>query len=202
VGCGDGRFCWEHHACPPTYYTGLDVSQDLLDTLKQKTNNQSTTVLSVAEQIPLDDCSVDLVVCAECFEHLPRPDLALQEFSRVLKPGGKIVIQTPSALRLRNFNPIHLVSLLVGYWIPSILLRKVIHEHTFTTTYTYHWDFTRQDFEGFAMGCPGLEVKSIRGTTYRFNPTGSGFHRFMNWMFHLPVVHWLGWDLTVVLRKV
>ncbi|MFY2655496.1 methyltransferase domain-containing protein [Achromobacter xylosoxidans] len=44
--------------------------------------------------------SIDIVVCQEGIEHLPNQLLALQEFHRVLKPGGTLVITTPNISNL------------------------------------------------------------------------------------------------------
>jgi hypothetical protein len=79
-------------------------------------------------------------------------------------------------------------------------LRQVLHENTFIRAYTYHWDFTRQDFKTFTNGC-ALAVENMHGATYRFNPNGSRLHRVLYRFFSLPFVHWFGWDITVVLRK-
>ena len=48
-----------------------------------------------ALQLPFKDCSFDAVICAEVYEHLYKPDLALNEMYRVLKPGGKIFLTIP-----------------------------------------------------------------------------------------------------------
>jgi SAM-dependent methyltransferase len=179
----------------------VDVAPTLLETVSAKTQGRGHTVLAVAEELGLPDGSVDMVICSEAFEHLPKPEAALAEFNRVLKPQGRIVIQSPNALRLRNFNPFHFLSLVVGYWCPKVLLAKIIHPNTFVYAFTFHWDFTRQDFARYAGICPGLSVKSIKGATYRFNPEGSLVHRLCARLFRLPIVHWLGWDLTVLLEK-
>lgn len=200
VGCGDGRLCWQYHACPPSNYIGVDVGSGGLEIARRKTNGLAQTIQSVAEDTRLPTHSVDLVVCSECFEHLPEPAVALREFCRILKPGGRIVIQSPNAMRLRNLNPFHLLSLLVGYFIPAVLLRKVVHENTFIEAFTYHWDFTRQDFRKYLRDSPGLTLELIHGAIYRFNPLGSPPHRLLARLFRAPVLHWLGWDLIVVLR--
>jgi SAM-dependent methyltransferase len=201
VGCGDGRLCWRYHACDPRDYIGVDVAPGGLETVSSKTQGQARTVLAVAEDLGLPDESVDMVICSEAFEHLPKPETALAEFNRVLKHQGRIVIQSPNALRLRNFNLFHLLSLVVGYWVPAVLLAKVVHPNTFVDAFTYHWDFTRQDVSRYARACPGLSVESVKGATYRFNPEGSLVHRLCARLFRLPVVHWLGWDLTLLLQK-
>jgi len=201
VGCGDGRLCWRYHICDPGDYIGVDVAPGLLETVCSKTQGRARAVLAVAEDLGLPAESVDIIICSEAFEHLPKPEAALAEFSRVLRSQGRIVIQSPNALRLRSLNPFHLLSLLVGYWCPEVLLAKIVYANTFVYAFTYHWDFTRQDFSRYACACPGLSVRSIKGATYRFNPEGSLVHRLCARLFRLPVVHWLGCDLTVLLEK-
>ena len=201
VGSGDGRLCWKYSACDPSNYIGVDVAPGLLDTLRRKTAGQATGILAVAEHLTLPDNSVDIVICSEAFEHLPDPGEALVEFNRVLKPGGRILIQSPNAMRMRNLNPFHLISLIAGFWIPKILLPKVVHENTFATAFTYHYDFTRQQMKAYAKQCGGLSIAKLRGATYRFNPDGGFWHRVWAAIFRLPLIHWLGWDLTIVMEK-
>lgn len=43
-----------------------------------------------AEELPFDDASFDLVTCRIAMHHFPNPRQALDEFARVLKPGGVI----------------------------------------------------------------------------------------------------------------
>jgi len=59
----------------------------------------------------LADASVDAVVSFETLEHLPNPDRLLQEFSRVLKPGGLFIGSVPNLWideQGRNPVPYHL----------------------------------------------------------------------------------------------
>lgn len=45
--------------------------------------------------MPLENESIDVVLCSEVFEHLKNPVLAVKEFSRILKPGGKLILTAP-----------------------------------------------------------------------------------------------------------
>lgn len=56
--------------------------------------------------IPEPDASFDAVLCTEVFEHLPDPLPALREFSRLLRPGGQLIVTAPFC-SLTHFAPYH-----------------------------------------------------------------------------------------------
>src|SRR3569623_1580056 len=45
--------------------------------------------------IPAPDASFDAVLCSEVLEHVPEPTHALDEFSRLLKLGGLLILTAP-----------------------------------------------------------------------------------------------------------
>jgi SAM-dependent methyltransferase len=45
--------------------------------------------------IPVSEASFDAVMCVEVLEHLPDPVLALRELTRILKPGGTLIVTAP-----------------------------------------------------------------------------------------------------------
>ena len=65
--------------------------------------------------IPEKDASFDVILCSEVFEHLPNALLALKEFSRLLKPGGKLISTAPFA-SLVHFAPYHYSTGFSKYW--------------------------------------------------------------------------------------
>lgn len=55
------------------------------------------------DRFPYADATFDCVLFCEIIEHLlTSPDAALSEISRVLQPGGFVIISTPNALRVSN----------------------------------------------------------------------------------------------------
>lgn len=51
--------------------------------------------------LPIPDNYADMILCQEGIEHLPNQLNALKEFSRILKPKGKLIITTPNISHLR-----------------------------------------------------------------------------------------------------
>lgn len=65
--------------------------------------------------IPEPDASFDVILCSEVFEHLPDALSALDEFSRLLKPGGKLITTAPFS-SLVHFAPYHYATGFSRYW--------------------------------------------------------------------------------------
>jgi SAM-dependent methyltransferase len=65
--------------------------------------------------IPEPDHSFDAILCSEVFEHLADPLAALDEFARLLKPGGKLIISAPFS-SLVHFAPYHFATGFSRYW--------------------------------------------------------------------------------------
>jgi SAM-dependent methyltransferase len=55
------------------------------------------------DRFPYGDATFDVVIFCEIIEHLlMSPDAPVSEISRILKPGGFVIISTPNAVRLAN----------------------------------------------------------------------------------------------------
>jgi SAM-dependent methyltransferase len=58
-------------------------------------------VVGDARRLPVRDAAFDVVLCTEMLEHVPEPQLAIDEMWRVLRPGGTLLLTT------RFLFPIH-----------------------------------------------------------------------------------------------
>ncbi|HEY7222359.1 MAG TPA: methyltransferase domain-containing protein [Micromonosporaceae bacterium] len=97
AGCGDGTFLDRLAKSldrPGTSYLGLDYSAHQIAKAKLLPYEFHQCDLGVGMPLPAE--SVDIVHAAEVIEHLVNPDLLLTEATRVLRPGGQIVITTPN----------------------------------------------------------------------------------------------------------
>jgi SAM-dependent methyltransferase len=87
-------------------YNGLGDSAGLQ---MGKWDNSNLDIVGDITNIPEPDASFDVILCTEVFEHLPNPIAAIQEFSRLLKQGGKVIITAPFC-SLTHFAPYHFYS--------------------------------------------------------------------------------------------
>jgi phosphatidylethanolamine/phosphatidyl-N-methylethanolamine N-methyltransferase len=76
---------------------GIDISEQMLRKARQRVverhlHNVEHLAVMDAERLDLPDASFDVVVAQYVVNTVPHPEAALDEFARVLKPGGEIVI--------------------------------------------------------------------------------------------------------------
>ena len=55
------------------------------------------------------DCRFDAILCTEVLEHVPYPNRAIAEFSRLLRGGGMLILTVPSN-SLRHMDPYYFYS--------------------------------------------------------------------------------------------
>jgi len=76
--------------------TGLDISRTMVEISRENSAAAAVTVefrQGDATEMPFADGSFDLIVCQAAFKNFRRPVSALNEMHRVLRPGGRAVIQ-------------------------------------------------------------------------------------------------------------
>jgi len=95
AGCGQSSSLSRRNT-PLLYLVGLDpLPEDM------KINNELRwRVQGVLEALPFADNTFSGIHCDSVFEHISDPKLVVGEFHRILKPGGRVIINTNSV-----FNP-------------------------------------------------------------------------------------------------
>jgi ubiquinone/menaquinone biosynthesis C-methylase UbiE len=75
--------------------TCLDLSPEMLRRARQRMKSRRPTYLAAdLSQLPFADESFDCVTCGYVLEHLPDPRCGLAEMSRVMVPGGRMLLLT------------------------------------------------------------------------------------------------------------
>ncbi len=100
LGCGDGLFTGEL-ARAGAVPVGVDVAQAALDRAHEREPNLPFRLAPIDGPLPLEDNAFDLVWASEVIEHVADTARWLSEVRRVLVPGGRLLITTPSHGRLR-----------------------------------------------------------------------------------------------------
>lgn len=78
---------------------GIDISDKILDKARERVkryslNNVEAIEVMDAEALTFEDSSFDVIVAQYVITAVPNPEKALDEFARVVRPGGEIVITT------------------------------------------------------------------------------------------------------------
>jgi ubiquinone/menaquinone biosynthesis C-methylase UbiE len=96
VAPGPGYFAIEIARLGRFQVTGLDISHTMVEISKENAAAAGVNIefrQGDATEMPFADGSFDLVVCQAAFKNFKRPVSALNEVHRVLRRGGRAVIQ-------------------------------------------------------------------------------------------------------------
>lgn len=86
-------------------------------------DNSKLDIVSDITKIPVQTASFDAVLCVEVLEHVPEPINALSELSRILKPGGKLILTLPFC-SMTHFAPYFFYTGFSKYWVEKFLPEK------------------------------------------------------------------------------
>lgn len=111
LGCGDGRHTRYLRLLDGISSVALDLGRDeverthgaltFMDALAPEQGGPAVgagpwlVVRGDGYRLPFPDATFDCVIISEVLEHLHDDDAALNELSRVMKPGGKLAISVP-----------------------------------------------------------------------------------------------------------
>lgn len=100
IGCGTGRHWKKIFQQHPKKLIGFDVSEGMLKILQQKFPQAETHHLISDELNNVENEYCDIIISTLTIAHIKDAKKALQEWSRILKPGGEIIVTDyhPAAL--------------------------------------------------------------------------------------------------------
>jgi SAM-dependent methyltransferase len=127
---------------------GVDLDERVIAAARAARPDISFEVADL-RQLPFGDAEFDLIVSFETIEHVPDPEVVLDEFRRLLRPGGLLALSTPNRDVYTPGNPFHLRELTpseledeLGSRFESFRLRR---QHTWVASGIF-------DDETFASG--------------------------------------------------
>ncbi|MGH9905861.1 MAG: class I SAM-dependent methyltransferase [Pyrinomonadaceae bacterium] len=113
LGCGSGAILCEVLKLKTSWRGyGLDISEVAIDYARRLANHKNVAArvdlqTGSLSDLPYRNNSLDVVIASEVVEHLPNPARAFAEFSRVLAPGGMLIVTMP----VESYSPAHMHAL-------------------------------------------------------------------------------------------
>lgn len=99
IGAGSGGKTTFYALNGAKRLTGIDMEEGFIsqarDFASSRNANNIDFIVANAEEMPFHDASFDMCVMNDVFEHLSKPEVVLKEVNRVLKPHGKVFINSP-----------------------------------------------------------------------------------------------------------
>lgn len=97
VGCGRGELLDRIRTSYNALCYGVDVSPKSLEEATNRSDPDLNLARSDGRQLPFADGSFDLITSLDVLEHIDSADKALREMTRVVRPGGRIILYAVSS---------------------------------------------------------------------------------------------------------
>ncbi|HEY6583220.1 MAG TPA: methyltransferase domain-containing protein [Gaiellaceae bacterium] len=195
VGCGSGAYTRELVRVGAKV-TATEIAPTPLELAKRNLGELAERVdfrLEDAQALDLPDGAFDKVLLTEVIEHVPKPELAIAEAARVLRPGGALVVSTPS-----RFSPMNL-----AYDVKRRVRRYGFNEHlheltpgAFRRLVGEHLEVERLEYANFLLPYPVDELYLRLGS-----PAVAALKLAEKALARTPGVRRLGWTMVIRARK-
>jgi len=129
AACGTGQGLGYLSKIAKTF-EGADYSDEILKIARRHYGNRIILKQFDAQVMPYKDKSKDVILLFEAIYYLPDAEKFIKECSRILRPGGKLLIATANK-DLFDFNPSPYSYTYYGV----IELKALFHKHGFTTQF-------------------------------------------------------------------
>jgi 2-polyprenyl-3-methyl-5-hydroxy-6-metoxy-1,4-benzoquinol methylase len=195
VGCGSGAYTRELVRLGAKV-TATEIAPTPLARAKRNLGDLAEQVdfrLEDAQALDLPDSTFDKVLLTEVIEHVPEPERAIAEAARVLRPGGVLVVSTPS-----RFSPMNL-----AYDVKRRVRRYGFNEHlheltpgSFRQLVGEHFEVERLEFANFLLPYPADELYRRLGS-----PAVALLKLTEKALSQVPVLRRLGWTMVIRARR-
>jgi ubiquinone/menaquinone biosynthesis C-methylase UbiE len=195
IGCGSALAADRLRDVDATY-VGLDFGGHHIESAAKRYRDiegplRTSFVRGDGERLPVADAGVDVVIFTEVIEHLLRPELAVWEIARVLKPGGVLVMTTNNAsempLRFPLSDPFAFVEKALGFrhdrlishrpWVwPEPVSADLLDEGVTAAWVPHTWHKQGETRRMFAAA--GL--RTIKAGSFEFPPPQSRTARWLD----------------------
>jgi 2-polyprenyl-3-methyl-5-hydroxy-6-metoxy-1,4-benzoquinol methylase len=145
LGCNNGSLTIQYAALEPRRIIGVDIDAAAVAAARQDRPHEKVEYkVGTPASLPVDDSSVDVILCYDVFEHVSKPSIILDECRRVLRPGGRMLIGTwgwfhPFAPHLWATMPVPWAHVLVSERTLLRACRRVYHASWYTPNF-YDFD--------------------------------------------------------------
>ena len=163
IGCGDGIFDLEM-ARKKAFVEALDMSNSALGRAQWRTRQMSlwkniNYIRGDATRLPYNNATFDIVLSNCVLEHIPGDTEVLQEISRVLKPGGKMVITVPREFANWDRIPCRLAKALLAIpWLKRHIGSEAMRK---ATSFRQYVDLVIAPYDQVRIGYSEAEIQNI-----------------------------------------
>ena len=104
IGCGAGNLLLQA-SVRGSHPVALDLAMQALTFVRSRLREAGlgseaphdfSCLQSIGESLPLASDSFDCILLSEVIEHLEVPQISIREATRVLRPGGRLLVTTPN----------------------------------------------------------------------------------------------------------
>ena len=164
IGCGLGYWL---ETLGKDFKLGVGLEYDMAALRDNCCRGLTRMVRGSADKIPLQEKSVDLVICSEVLEHLPDGvDIeTLTEMGRILKPGGRLLITVPA---LEGINS-------------RTKMRNLGHDNPNGGEYHYRMGYSEQSLREIPDQVPTLRIRRHRYSMFLISEL---FMDLQKWVFY------------------
>lgn len=166
LGCGSGAMlCQVLKDRPHWVGHGMDISEPAVEYARRLATHKDVATRASFQtgclmELPFASSSMDVIIASEVVEHLPEPERVFSELSRVLAPGGLLLLTMP----VESHTPAHMHTLASGEDLCALVEQAGLTVFSLETKWHLSYGDDRKHI--FAVVRPGLEGKAAGEKVY------------------------------------